>query len=110
MSLAGAFLLLELSQEEPLSHSDLSSRLSIAHATVGQTLKRLEHGGFVERSISSGDRRKVKVRLTDKGREVCGSLRTEGEVLAESIRVVLGDRKERELRDSLLKLASYFKV
>lgn len=110
VSLAGAFLLLELGQEEPLSHSDLSARLSIAHTTVAQTLKRLEQGGFVERSINPTDKRQVKVRLTPKGREACNPLRAEGDVLAREIRSLLGEEKEKQLREYLSHLAEHFRI
>lgn len=109
VSQAAAFLLLELYQEEPLSHSELTKRLSIAHATVSQTLKRLEQRGLVERSIFEDDARQVRVRLTGKGREVCAPLRAEGDVLHDEIRSVLGAEREEALRKSLADLAEHFR-
>jgi DNA-binding MarR family transcriptional regulator len=109
VSQAAAFLLLELYQEEPLSHSELTKRLSIAHATVSQTLKRLEQRGLVERSIFEVDARQVRVRLTGKGREVCAPLRAEGDVLNDEIRSVLGAEREEALRKSLADLAEHFR-
>lgn len=110
VSLAGAFLLTELSQEEPLSHSELTTRLSLAHTTVAQTLKRLEQGGFVERSVNEADRRQVRVRLTEAGRAVCVPLKVEGDVLEAEIISLLGPEREEAFRQCLAELAAHYRA
>jgi DNA-binding MarR family transcriptional regulator len=65
---AQAFVLAELWQEEPLSQVELSRRLDIGKATVGQTLNRLERSGLIQRRRVSTDRRLMMIYLTERGR------------------------------------------
>lgn len=64
---AQAYVLGELWLEEPLSQVELSRRLEIGKATIGQTLQRLEKAGIIERRRVAADRRLVMVHLTAKG-------------------------------------------
>lgn len=65
---AQAYVLGELWREAPLSQVELSRRLDIGKATVGQTLARLERAGLIRRLRVESDRRVVMVGLTEKGR------------------------------------------
>ena len=65
---AQAYVLRELWRAEPLSQVEISQRLDIGKATVGQSLKRLERAGFIERKRSAEDGRVITVHLTEKGR------------------------------------------
>lgn len=65
---AQAYVLGELWQEEPLSQVELSRRLEIGKATIGQTLTRLERTGLIERLRATDDRRVIMIGLTPAGR------------------------------------------
>lgn len=108
-SLAANYLLHELGLGIPLSHSELSKRLSISHATVAQTVKRLERDGLVERSLYGPDKRQVRVRLTEKGRAVREPLQAASRNLIAEISGILGPETEATLQDALLRLAEHFR-
>ena len=55
---AQAYVLRELWRNAPLSQVEISERLDIGKATVGQSLKRLERAGFIERRRNPDDGRK----------------------------------------------------
>ncbi len=105
-----SFVLLELYSEEPLSQAELSRRLDIGNATVGQTLKRLELGKFVERGRFGPDQRMMMVRLTDKGRAVQQNFIRQTEALTEEIAGVLGRAEAETMLRALIKLADYFRA
>jgi len=62
---AEAHALLELTQEEPLSQTDLCLRLRLEKSTVSRLVGQLEGRGWVARQRAG---RAVRLRLTDAGR------------------------------------------
>jgi DNA-binding MarR family transcriptional regulator len=67
-------LLLALWEEEGISQTELSRRLSIEPATTTNTLRRMERDGLVERQANTDDQRGRRVYLTERGRELEGPL------------------------------------
>ncbi len=67
---AESFILLELWRDGALSQKELSQRLNINHASTGQTLRRLESSGLVERWKSPHDGRVMMARATAKAGEL----------------------------------------
>lgn len=61
-------LLIELSEQGPLSAGDLAAAAQLTPATVTQMLDHLAGCGHVERSRSDADRRVVVTRLTPQGK------------------------------------------
>ena len=51
--------------------SEVAARLAVTLATLTTTVNKLVSKGFVERERSEQDRRRVMIRLTRPGREVC---------------------------------------
>jgi len=98
---AQSYVLRELWRQEPLSQVEISQRLDIGKATVGQSLKRLERDGFVERRRSPEDGRVSIVYLTDKGRAVRKPLATHASVQVNDIDAVLGTDRARILETLL---------
>jgi DNA-binding MarR family transcriptional regulator len=98
---AQTFVLRELWREEPLSQVEISQRLDIGKATVGQTLKRLERGGFVERRRSDDDGRIIVVYLTQKGRDVRAPLAAAAWAQLADVETMLGPKAVRELETHL---------
>ncbi len=98
---AQTFVLRELWREEPLSQVEISQRLDIGKATVGQTLKRLERGGFVERRRSDDDGRIIVVYLTQKGRDVRAPLAEAAWAQLADVETMLGPKAAKELEKNL---------
>jgi DNA-binding MarR family transcriptional regulator len=65
-----ALLLFNIGKAE-LTAGELTSRGYYLGSNVSYNLKKLVEAGYINHQRSSTDRRSVRVRLTDKGREVC---------------------------------------
>ncbi|WP_321166496.1 MarR family transcriptional regulator [Paenibacillus sp. Soil766] len=63
-------LLLALSAEDGLSHSELAARIHNKRATLSVMVDRMEKTGLVERRPDENDQRVTRVYLTEKGKEV----------------------------------------
>jgi DNA-binding MarR family transcriptional regulator len=106
---AESYVLHELWQEAPLSQSELSRRLDIGNATVGQTLKRLERDGLVARDRNGGDKRLVMVRLTERGRRARQRFYKAAETQIAELEVLLGPADAKRFRVSLGRLIAHFR-
>lgn len=62
------FVLRELWQEEGLTQRELASRVGVAEPAMVATLDALSDAGLAERERSTRDRRKINVRLTERGK------------------------------------------
>ncbi len=63
-------MLLFLWEEDGLTQKELSRRMHIEEPTVARTVDRMERDQLVTRHRDADDRRKIHVRLTDRGREL----------------------------------------
>ncbi len=70
-------LLLVLWEEESLTQSEIARRLDIEQPTVANTLQRMERDGLIKTAADPSNRRRVLIRLTDRGRELEKALTTE---------------------------------
>ena len=68
VSLSQAFALHELDTEPPLSQQDLAARLRLEKSTVSRMAVDLERKGLLARERDPGNRRNLRLRLTDAGR------------------------------------------
>ena len=64
------FVLICLWNEEELTQVTMAEKLNLSAPTVNRMVKSLSDNGFVDTRRSRSDGRKVKVFLTDKGREI----------------------------------------
>jgi DNA-binding MarR family transcriptional regulator len=71
------FLLTYLSSEEYLTMSDIAKKMSHSTAAATGLVDRLEKLGYVERVHAAEDRRKIMVRITNKGVQLVSKMRTE---------------------------------
>jgi len=55
--------------EDGLLLGELSRRMMVSNGNVTGLVERLAQAGLIERNVSEADRRAVRVRLTEKGRE-----------------------------------------
>jgi DNA-binding MarR family transcriptional regulator len=71
------FLLAYLSSEEYLTMSDIAKKMGHSTAAATGLVDRLEKLGYVERIHAAEDRRKIMVRITQKGVELISRMRKE---------------------------------
>ena len=102
--------MMALWEHDGISVSELGARLHLDSGTLTPLLKRLEQAGYVVRTRSAQDERRVEVRLTDEGRSlreralcVPGQMvckvplsAEEGAQLAEMLRTLLARLAEHE--------------
>jgi DNA-binding MarR family transcriptional regulator len=71
------FLLTYLSSEEYLTMSDIAKKMGHSTAAATGLVDRLEKLDYVERMHAAEDRRKIMVRITQKGVELVSKMRSE---------------------------------
>lgn len=99
----GKFVLLFLLRDLPngLAPHELATRAGVTRATITGLLDGLERDGFLARHNDSQDRRKVSVRLTEKGQAVANDLFDEHSQWIASLFTVLNEQ-ERDVLGGLL--------
>lgn len=89
------FLLYELWAEDGLTPGELAKRLGLAVPTVTRTASRMETAGILRREPHPTDARLVRLRLTDRGRELKEIMAAEVATLTEKALRTL-DQADRE--------------
>lgn len=87
-----------------LSLTDLSARMSATNSTVTGIADRMERDGLVERVRSETDRRVIRIRLTDKGRELASQIPIASMALFADALRSLDEKDRRDLTRILRKL------
>jgi DNA-binding MarR family transcriptional regulator len=85
------FLLTYLSSEEYLTMSDIAKKMGHSTAAATGLVDRLEKLSYVERIHAAEDRRKIMVRITQKGTELVSRMRKE---IANDLASILSDMDE----------------
>jgi DNA-binding MarR family transcriptional regulator len=85
------FLLTYLSSEEYLTMSDIAKKMGHSTAAATGLVDRLEKLAYVERMHAAEDRRKIMVRITNKGIELVSKMRSE---IANDLAGILSDMDE----------------
>ncbi|HEY8961557.1 MAG TPA: MarR family transcriptional regulator [Luteolibacter sp.] len=85
------FLLTYLSSEEYLTMSDIAKKMGHSTAAATGLVDRLEKLAYVERIHAAEDRRKIMVRITQKGTELVSRMRKE---IASDLASILADMDE----------------
>ena len=83
-------------QQQYALPSNISKEMNVSTARVTATLNKLEKKGLITRKISTDDRRKVKVEITEKGRKRAESLHCAFLVHAAELLRRLGDDDAKE--------------
>lgn len=68
-------ILVFLEQKKEVSAGDISSFLNVSTARIAVLLKNLEKKDLIKKSSSQTDKRKTIVRLTEKGKKNCRTLK-----------------------------------
>lgn len=71
------FLLTYMVADEYLTMSSIAQKMGHSTAAATGLIDRLQELGYVERGNAANDRRKIIVRITDKGRSLVEKMRTE---------------------------------
>jgi DNA-binding MarR family transcriptional regulator len=90
-----AFLLMNLSEQDNMTHSEIAERLKISPAAATKVIKRMEQEGYVERRTDASDERVSRVYLCDKGRALITQIH---EAFGELERVLLEGLSEVEIQ------------
>ena len=101
LSLVHIQVLVALEGEGPLPMRVLSERMDVSQASATGIVDRMEQRGLVERRRDDGDRRVVRVALTDVGRDTMGGFAAERR---EHLAKVLDELTEEELDGFLVGL------
>lgn len=87
------FLLAYLSSEDYLTMSDIAKKMGHSTAAATGLVDRLEKLGYVERIHAAEDRRKIMVRITNKGTELVAHMRKE---IATNLADIMSEMDEEE--------------
>jgi DNA-binding MarR family transcriptional regulator len=90
-----AFLLMNLSEQDNMTHSEIAERLKISPAAATKVIKRMEQEGYLERRADTSDERISRVYLRDKGRALIAQIH---EAFGELERVLLEGLSEVEIQ------------
>ncbi len=70
VTMSEAHMLVAVGQRENKAMSEVAEAVSLTNGTVTTMIKKLESKGYVMRSRDGDDKRILRVRLTDRGKEV----------------------------------------
>ena len=99
------FTLALLAREDGMSQGELSQRFDVDPSRVTRLAKRLEREGLLRKERDRGDKRVVRMYLTNKGRGLIGGLSGRRERFDQRIGAVLSPEELKELRRMLGVLA-----
>jgi len=99
------FRILALLSEDPANNCELADQLGISVAAVSRMVDWLSERSYVERLQDSGDRRKVKIQLTRKGREHFGRFRKEARARLQKRLASMGTQDRKNLNQGLAALS-----
>lgn len=99
-------VLFALKAQDGRSHSELAEILEVTPATVTNTIKRMEHAGFVERRRSQEDERVSLVYLTDAGRTICSKLDLFMEQMESSTFAGFSEDEKEQVREYFRRMCS----
>lgn len=98
--------LMWLGTDGPLTMGELARRVGITEKTMTGVVDRLEEAEYLQRERDAGDRRLVRVRLTDKGAESFERIRREVESRMRALLGILDPDERATLYRLLEKLAN----
>lgn len=84
-------VLVNLTQRNDLSVRDIEVHVAMEKSKVSRAASRLEEAGYIAKSRHDGDKRLVKLRLTERGRDLMAELLPMAEAFQKEIEAELGD-------------------
>jgi DNA-binding MarR family transcriptional regulator len=110
LSGAQAWMLRDLARSPQLGVSELATRLSVHQSTASQLVDKLVRAGHVERTASSVDRRRVRLRITPKGAALVRRLPRPAEGVLPRALAMMSTTGLRSLRGNLARLISHLQT
>ncbi|MEC0224143.1 MarR family transcriptional regulator [Paenibacillus odorifer] len=95
------------SDEEGLKVSEISRLLGFTPPTITQLINSLEAKQMVERHADPSDRRVVRVKLTERGKELTRKAEHYRDVMLDKLVQHLGEKDTKQLTELLLKVHEY---
>ncbi|WP_340397508.1 MarR family transcriptional regulator [Paenibacillus sp. FSL E2-0202] len=95
------------SDEEGLKVSEISRLLGFTPPTITQLINSLEAKQMVERRADPSDRRVVRVKLTESGKELTRKAEHYRDVMLDKLVQHLGEKDTKQLTELLLKVHEY---
>ena len=86
-----------LEADGPMSPSEIARASGVTDARIANTLRVLEQKGFITRETAEHDRRRVEVRVTEKGREVSRRHIEKAQEMLASFLCEMGEQDARDL-------------
>ena len=74
-----------------VSVRDIENRVAMEKSKVSRAASRLEASGYIEKTVDAGDRRLVRLALTDKGRNMMADLLPRAMDYQQRIEALLGE-------------------
>ncbi len=97
-------VLMAVSRREGITQNDLAARMHVTAPTISVALRNMEDNGLIEKRCDSGDRRRFKLYMTEKGRQLSGKADRIFAAVNGSLLSCLEDGEEKLLRRLLFKL------
>ena len=97
-------LLMRISHNHYASQKDLAESMELSTATVAVSLKKLERGGYIKRSVDTADNRLNRITITEKGKKVVEQSRQIFESTDRKIFQGLTEEEKRLLFDLVQKM------
>lgn len=95
----------KLWKSDGVTNTELGEQLSLKTSTVTALIDRMERDGFVFRERNKEDRRVVNIRLTEKGKELKGSVPDLESVIIDRLRAEFSEAELHELMRLLDKVS-----
>lgn len=95
------------SAEEGLKVSEISRLLGFTPPTITQLINSLETKGMVERHADPSDRRVVRVKLTERGKELTRKAKKHRDARLDALVQYLGEQESTQLAELLLKVHAF---
>lgn len=93
--------ILEIGKAGEITLVDLAELLNLDNSTLSKTVNSLVNNDWVTRDIDPGDRRYVKIKLTESGRTVYSGVKTILETYYKKIYETLPIEKREQILDSM---------
>ena len=104
VTLSQAYTIGAVYSHETLTMNELSQEMGLAVSTLTRIIDVLVRDNIICREQSATDRRKVMVKLTEKGNELAENLKGCGEQFWQRIFAQLPDTKKKEINEDLILL------
>lgn len=104
------FALHQLARKGTMSPGQLAAVMHVTSGRVSTMLASLEKKGLVVRSIDPGDRRNVRIDLTEEGRKVADRQMEEAKSCIRWVFGQMGERRTREFIGLLLEFSTYMSI